>query len=191
MAMRKGKPSTRDRILEAALRLFSSRGYERVSVTAIAQEAGVSRPSFYRYFRNKRDVLLALLRNWHDLMEWIRRSGEPEGRSAWELLEAGGLRVIDSLLATPVLLRAELLFLHHATHDPEARKALAATFKAARAAARDLVELSPDPVDADTLSVFAVALLEGLLIQHAVDPEAIDPAALWPRLLHLCQEKPA
>ncbi|HDN19595.1 MAG TPA: TetR/AcrR family transcriptional regulator [Candidatus Acetothermia bacterium] len=191
MAMRKGKQSTRDRILEAALRLFSSRGYERVSVTAIAQEAGVSRPSFYRYFRNKRDVLLALLRNWHDLMEWIRRSGEPEGRSAWELLEAGGLRVIDSLLATPVLLRAELLFLHHATHDPEARKALAATFKAARAAARDLVELSPDPVDADTLSVFAVALLEGLLIQHAVDPEAIDPAALWPRLLHLCQGKPA
>ena len=191
MAMRKGKQSTRDRILEAALRLFSSRGYERVSVTAIAREAGVSRPSFYRYFRNKRDVLLALLRNWHDLMEWIRRSGEPEGRSAWELLEAGGLRVIDSLLATPVLLRAGLLFLHHATHDPEARKALAATFKAARAAARDLVELSPDPVDADTLSVFAVALLEGLLIQHAVDPEAIDPAALWPRLLHLCQEKPA
>ena len=191
MAMRKGKPSTRDRILEAALRLFSSRGYERVSVTAIAREAGVSRPSFYRYFKNKRDVLLALLRNWHDLMEWIRRSGEPEGRSAWELLEAGGLRVIDALLATPVLLRAELLFLHHATHDPEARKALAATFKAARAAARDLVELSPDPVDADTLSVFAVALLEGLLIQHAVDPEAIDPAALWPRLLHLCQEKPA
>jgi len=183
----KRKPNTRERILEAALHLFSARGYEATSVTAIAREAGVSRPSFYRYFKDKRDVLLALLRTWHDLMEWIRRSGEPEGRSAWELLEAGGLGVIDALLATPVLLRAELLFLHHATHDPEARKALAATFEAVRAAARDLVELSPEPVDADAASVFAVALLEGLLIQYAVDPEAIDPAALWPRLLRLCR----
>ncbi|HAF71489.1 MAG: Transcriptional regulator, TetR family [Acetothermia bacterium 64_32] len=185
------KERTRKRILEAALRLFSAQGYERVSVTAIAREAGVSRTSFYRYFQDKRAVLLALLRTWHDLMEWIRRSGEPEGGSAWELLEAGGLGVIDALSATPVLLRAELLFLHLAAHDEEARRAVAETFRAARAAARDLVELSPDPVDADSLSVLAVALLEGLLIQYAVDPEAIDPAALWPRLLHLCQGTPS
>lgn len=189
MAKTKGKKGVggREKILEAALRLFSAHGYEATSVAAITREAGVSRATFYRHFRGKRDVLLALLRTWHDLMEWIRRSGEPEGRSAWELIEAGGLGVIDALLATPVLLRAELLFLHLATHDPEAKKALAATFEAARAAARDLVELSPEPVNAEAMAVFAVALLEGLLIQYAVDPEAIDPATLWPKLLRLCQ----
>jgi len=183
----KGKlPNAKERILEAALRLFSTQGYEATSVAAIVKTAGLSRSSFYRYFRNKRQVLLELLRTWHDLMEWVRRSGEPEGRSVWELLEAGGLGVIDALLATPVLLRAELLFLGLAMHDEEARKALAETFRAARAAARDLVELSPAQVDGEMASVFAVSLLEGLLIQYAVDPEAIDPAALWPRLLELC-----
>ncbi|RLE28759.1 hypothetical protein DRJ54_05935 [Candidatus Acetothermia bacterium] len=187
MVDKRRKTSARERILEAALRLFSLQGYEATSVAAIVREAGLSRSSFYRHFRDKRQVLLELLRTWHDLMEWIRRSGEPEGRSAWELLEAGGLGVIDALLATPVLLRAELLFLHLAMHDEDARKALAETFRAARAAARDLVELSPDRVDGEEAAVFAVALLEGLLIQYAVDPEAIDPAVLWPRLLRLCQ----
>lgn len=187
MPARRGGTDTRERILEAALGLFSTQGYEATSVGAIAKKAGISRASFYRYFRGKRDVLLDLLSSWHDLMEWIRRSGEPEGRSVWELLEAGGMGVIDALLATPVLLQAELLFLYLAMHDEEARKALADTFKAARAAARDLVELSPEEVDVKTASVFAVALLEGLLIQYAVDPKAIDPAKLWPKLLRLCR----
>jgi len=181
------KADARTRIVEAALRLFSTRGYEATSVAAIAREAKVSRATFYRYFKDKREVLLTLLSTWHDLMEWIRRSGTPEGRSLWELLEAAGLGVIDALLATPVLLRAELLFLYLALHDDDTRAALAETFRAARAAARDLAELSPDPLDVDTAAVFVVALLEGLFIQYAVDPEAIDPAELWPRLLRLCR----
>ncbi|MGC9530460.1 MAG: TetR/AcrR family transcriptional regulator [Candidatus Bipolaricaulaceae bacterium] len=178
--------SAKERIVEAALRLFSAHGYAAVSVTGIAREAGVSRATFYRHFSDKRAVLLVLLRSWHDLMEWIRRSGEPEGGSPWELLRASGLQVIDALLAAPVLLRAELLFLYLAGHDREARQALAETFAAARAAAGDLVSLSPRSVDREALAVLAVALLEGLLIQALVDPDNVDPVGLWPRMLSVC-----
>lgn len=178
---------TQERILKAALRLFSSRGYEGVTVADVAAEAGVSRATVYRYFRGKRGLLLALLRTWHDFMEWIRRSGEPTGRSPWELVRVGGERVIQGLLAAPVLLREELLFLHLSAHDPQVREALADAYEAARQAVRDLVRLSPERVEADALAVFAVALLEGLLIQHLVDPERVDLIKLWPELLSLCE----
>lgn len=182
------KQTNRQRLLEAALRLFSRDGYEATSVAAIAREAGVSRATFYRHFRGKREVLLALLSTWHDLMEWIRRSGEPEGRSAWELLEAGGLGVLDALISTPVLLRAELLFLYRSLHDEQARQGMATTFQAARDAARDLVELDPKVEDPEGMATLAVALLEGLLIQYAADPERMDPTEWWPRLIRLCRQ---
>lgn len=173
--------------MEAALRLFSQDGYEHVSVTAIAQEAGVSRATVYRHFHDKRAVLLSLLGTWLDLMEWIRRSGEPQGQSPWDLLSEGGAQMIRGMLSAPVLLHAEILFLRMSIKDEQARKGLAEAFEDARQAARDLVSLSPDTHEVDLIAVLAVALLEGLLIQHLADPERIDPEELWPRLMRLCQ----
>lgn len=55
--------STRERILEAALHLFASRGYEGTSVTDIEVAVGLAAGtgSFYRHFRNKEDVLRAVV----------------------------------------------------------------------------------------------------------------------------------
>lgn len=177
----------RSRITEAALRLFSQQGYEHTSVVAIAQEAGLSRATIYRHFSGKREILIELLRTWLDVMEYIRRTGEPKGRSSWELLKAGGEEVIRALLAAPVLLNAELLFLRLSVIDPEARAGLAQAFEAARHAARDLAALSPEEADVELMGVLVVAVIEGLLIQHLVDPERIDPEELWPRLMDLCR----
>jgi AcrR family transcriptional regulator len=49
--------TTRDRIKEAALRQFSERGYEAVSVSDIAGELGMTKGALYRHFENKRAIL--------------------------------------------------------------------------------------------------------------------------------------
>ncbi len=48
-------------ILEAAVDLFSSRGYARTSTNHVARRAGVSVGSLYQYFPNKDALLTALL----------------------------------------------------------------------------------------------------------------------------------
>lgn len=49
-------------ILYAALRMFSRYGVKRTSMGDMAQEAGVSRQTLYNAYKNKDDVLRALIR---------------------------------------------------------------------------------------------------------------------------------
>jgi AcrR family transcriptional regulator len=67
------------RIIESTRTIFLSRGFAGTTVDEIARVAGISRASFYTYFRAKRDVLLVL--------------GAEAARA--------GDRVIDRVRATP------------------------------------------------------------------------------------------
>src|SRR5438034_6654372 len=52
--------ATRQTILDAALVLFSANGYHQTTVPDIVKAAGVGHGTFYEYFSNRRDVLIAL-----------------------------------------------------------------------------------------------------------------------------------
>lgn len=47
------------RIIDKGLKLFVKHGYEGTTLDAIAQAAGISRRTFFYYFKSKEDVLLA------------------------------------------------------------------------------------------------------------------------------------
>lgn len=46
-----------ERLVLAALALFSERGYEKTTVAEIAARAGLTKSTFFRYFPDKREVL--------------------------------------------------------------------------------------------------------------------------------------
>lgn len=48
--------STKQRIIEESLDLFSSRGYDAVSVRDIARRVGIKESSLYNHFKNKQDI---------------------------------------------------------------------------------------------------------------------------------------
>jgi AcrR family transcriptional regulator len=50
------------RIAEQALKLFLTNGYEATTLEAIAEAAGISRRTFFYYFKSKEEILLA----WQD-----------------------------------------------------------------------------------------------------------------------------
>jgi AcrR family transcriptional regulator len=53
------KRETLQRIAETGLKLFVARGYEGTTLEAIAEAAGISRRTFFYYFKSKEEVLLA------------------------------------------------------------------------------------------------------------------------------------
>lgn len=52
------KQETANRIIDAALRLFSEKGYEATTVTEITEAAGVAKGTFFNYFKAKEDLLI-------------------------------------------------------------------------------------------------------------------------------------
>jgi AcrR family transcriptional regulator len=50
---------TRNRILDAALRLFRERGFEQTTMRDVAAEAGVATGAAYYYYRSKQELVLA------------------------------------------------------------------------------------------------------------------------------------
>lgn len=52
---------TRQRLLDAALALFSERGVERTAIDEITERADVGKGTFYRHFENKEAITIALV----------------------------------------------------------------------------------------------------------------------------------
>lgn len=53
------QPNARGRLEKAALDLFAERGYESTTVAEIAERAGLTERTFFRYFVDKREVLFS------------------------------------------------------------------------------------------------------------------------------------
>ncbi|MEU0487667.1 helix-turn-helix domain-containing protein [Nocardiopsis sp. NPDC006139] len=74
-------------IAEAGMALFLDQGFEETTVDQIAEAAGISRRSFFRYFATKEDVVLG------DMIERGHRIGaalaaRPSGEEPWAAVRA-------------------------------------------------------------------------------------------------------
>ena len=52
-------PDARGRLLQSAMALYLARGYDAVTVAEIADDAGLTKRTFFRHFPDKREVLFA------------------------------------------------------------------------------------------------------------------------------------
>ena len=80
-------------LLETARRLFKEQGVAAVSMTQLAEEAGVGKGTLYRHFNNKMDVCYALLdedqRALQDTtLQRLRRSQTPYDDLLWFMEQA-------------------------------------------------------------------------------------------------------
>ncbi len=107
-------PETEQRILDAALRMLAEQGYSRMSLDAVAESAGVSKPTIYRRWSSKADLATAAI-------ETIRFAEPPVGEGSTEeqlvgvlenfcrsLMRPNGMSLLGTVLAeeahTPELL---------------------------------------------------------------------------------------
>src|ERR671916_2630289 len=81
---------TRRRIVEAAVELHTTLGPARTTVNAIAERAGVTRPTVYAHFPDVRSLLQACSRH-------VRETVPPPDPTAWRSISDPGVRLETSL----------------------------------------------------------------------------------------------
>jgi AcrR family transcriptional regulator len=86
--MPRWEPGVRERLVVAAVDLFTEQGYDATTVAQIAERAGTTRSTFFRYFPDKRELLVAGQETLSRLLaDGIAEA--PEGASPLEAVAAG------------------------------------------------------------------------------------------------------
>lgn len=67
----RAKPSTREKIIQAARRSFAEKGHDGVSMSEIAKSAGVKKALIYYYFPSKEDLFYEV---WHYSIDELENS---------------------------------------------------------------------------------------------------------------------
>jgi AcrR family transcriptional regulator len=175
---------TRQRVLDAAARVFAKNGYDGARVAQIAKAAGLSVGAIYNHYPSKAELLAAVVeRHSADQLAQLLMSGEPAG--VLDLIAAQGKQLDHGPLAAPLL--AEVILT--ARRDPEVaqillrdvagRESLLADFVRFGQAAGDVV----DDVDPAVVSRFCLMLALGSLLVRAMDLPSTDPDA-WASLIN-------
>jgi AcrR family transcriptional regulator len=178
-------PTTRDRIVEVALRLFSERGTSAVSVREVADAAGVTVPGLYYHFAAKADLIREVYRA-HGVREgWDPAVGfvPPTSRTVVD-------RIVEQAGREFARLQANEEFLRHMQRedtlgDDDAREVGQQLSDAWRArwseVLRGSVDLAPD-ADVDAAADVIATFLWGLFVQYlsrrdVTKVERIEPFA--------------
>jgi len=80
MSVENGEKSTKERILEEALKLFSKSGYSGTSMNDIAGELGVTKAALYKHYGSKQEILDSIIEKMNRMdMERVQKYEMPEG----------------------------------------------------------------------------------------------------------------
>ena len=165
----------RQQLIEAAWRCAARRGFQSLTVDDVCDEAGVSKGSFYVYFDQKQDLLLALLeddaRGVDEIMQEVGRAHiggvERLRRLSRAMLERGE---DQARLQVRADLWAEM------SANPTIRERFSETVRGRRVALRGWIDESIRAGDlaeipANALAAILLALGDGLMLHAGLDPE--------------------
>lgn len=76
--------------MDAALELFSEKGYEAASVREICERAGISRPTLYYFFKSKEGVIGELQKKTHTFVAFSSASLDQRVSELERFLKCGG-----------------------------------------------------------------------------------------------------
>ena len=166
------KDETQERILHASVALFAAQGYEKASITAIAERAQVSRSAVFWHFGDKQSLFREAFRRmllpfFGQIQEKLAHI-EPRKR-VFEIFEIYE-RIVQENRETIVsivrwfleseTLRASLSATLFSLHDELMRD-----FRNA------FEELALDPAEAEILSAALLSMLDGNLLLSIIDPD--------------------
>ena len=173
--------ATRNRILDAAERVFSRRGASRPSLEDIAAAAGVTRGAIYWHFRNKADLFAAMLaRVTLPMEEMVERAGDDAQADPLGYVRRCMVTVLRKTTDDAQTRRVFEIVCHKCEYVDEMAK-VRDRYVEMRADCLGEIErgvrnairrgLLPDGVNARSAAVGLHALVDGLISNWLLDPK--------------------
>ena len=171
-----GLSPTQIHIIEAGRRLLLEEGYEAVTIERVAQEANVDSTTVRRLFLTKASLVHAIwdrlqIEPWADLVQRIREVPEEQRLDAY-------VRSLADLLANERIGIAMAEVVAHGLRDEVIRGEVAADYDIARDGTFEVTCLGEgegeDARRRRTVVSMIVAQIDGLSMQNAADPDAVD-----------------
>ena len=174
------RDDTRDKLFEAAARVFEEQGISAASIEAIAAAAGFTRGAFYSNFESKDELIVAMLED--HVEQTIRRNLDllAKHRDLQDYLEA--FRNIDRTRQDP-LGRAPLLHMEMILFVARAEKRRPELAKRLRARRQMLTEIvaiiskheGKNFEKPEWVAAILLALEDGFRLHRLIDPETTPP----------------
>lgn len=178
----------RQQIVDAALAVFSRKGYQAANVSDVAAKAGISQGTIYWYFASKEELLTAALLSRFEGMGEQAISSLERFPTASEKLRAMAESMADRAEGTEGLLSLFVGYWQSSSRREEASRLWTDMRGRFKDAGVDLVKAGIRdgefaPVDADALVWALMAAHDGLAAYQMLDPD-LD----LPRISHALVE---
>jgi AcrR family transcriptional regulator len=181
--MARWEPGARERLVVAAVDLFTEQGYDATTVAQIAERAGVTKSTFFRYFPDKRELLAAGQQTLRQLLtEGIAEA--PETATPLEAVAAGLERASSAMGQMNRELAPRLKAAVAANVELQERDALKRVGLAAAMADALLARGVPDPIAHLAAELGVLAFKQG----YTQWLQADDDATLAPYTLTALQD---
>nr|WP_302104710.1 TetR/AcrR family transcriptional regulator [Polycladomyces sp. WAk] len=161
----------RDKILFAALQLFTSKGFQETSILEVVETARVSKTTFYNFFRNKEELLVRLFEQLaEEILDEVKRAVREEKQATYKGF-AGIRRYLQLCTERDSVARLLLITAAGVSGEVEAvrRKAHA---RFARLIQRTALEVMPEKVSEAEIEVVSKAMVGAVnevVIQRVAD----------------------
>jgi AcrR family transcriptional regulator len=147
VTMARWEPGARERLVVAAVDLFTEQGYDATTVAQIAERAGVTKSTFFRHFPDKRELLVAGQETLSRLLaEGI--ADAPADASPLQAVAAGLERASSAMGAMSRELAPRLRAAVAASAELQERDALKSVSLAAAMTSALVARGTPDPTAA-------------------------------------------
>jgi AcrR family transcriptional regulator len=176
--MARWEPGARERLVVAAVDLFTEQGYDATTVAQIAERAGVTKSTFFRHFPDKRELLVAGQETLSRLLtEGIAEA--PAGASPLEAVAAGLERASSAMGRMNRELGPRLKAAVAASAELQERDALKSVSLAAAMTTALVARGVPDPTAALAGELGVLAFKRGYIEWSEGDRDADDELAQY------------
>jgi AcrR family transcriptional regulator len=179
------KEAAKDRIIKAAFKIFTKKGYHESTMDDIAKEIGVSKGALYQYFKNKRELLNEIVLSYHTMFRDVLRASFGKQDSA-TIAEEGSQALLEKYR-----LHHEMFFevIAIAGHDEVIKQSLKNEYeKDIKLIEEYLLQKKQNgklalKIEANTLAQLYIAVYVGMAMKVIMGDDSVEIHRVWSKAI--------